>query len=67
MKYNKDLSVVISLYNEEESLPELISWIEQVMTQEGYSYEILMVDDGSRDASWEIVKQLSEKNPYHLL
>ena len=63
MKYNKDLSIVISLYNEEESLPELISWIEQVMTQEGYSYEILMVDDGSRDASWEIVKQLSEKNP----
>ena len=39
MEYTKDLSIVISLYNEEESLPELISWIETVMTREGYSYE----------------------------
>ena len=64
MNYNKDLSIVISLFNEEESLPELISWIEQVMTREGYSYEVIMVDDGSRDASWKIVKELSEKNAY---
>ena len=62
MEYTKDISIVISLYNEEESLPELISWIETVMTREGYSYEILMIDDGSRDASWKIVKELAAKN-----
>ncbi len=62
MEYTKDLSIVISLFNEEESLPELISWIETVMDREGYSYEILMVDDGSRDGSWKIIKDLSEKN-----
>ena len=63
MEYTKDLSIVISLYNEEESLPELVSWIEAVMSREGYSYEILMVDDGSRDASWKIAKELASKNP----
>jgi glycosyltransferase involved in cell wall biosynthesis len=63
MEYTKDLSIVISLFNEEESLPELVSWIERVMNKEGYSYEILMIDDGSRDSSWMIVKDLSEKNP----
>ena len=62
MEYTKDISIVISLYNEEESLPELVSWIETVMTREGYSYEILMIDDGSRDASWKIVKELAAKN-----
>ena len=45
----KQLSIVISLYNEDESLPELISWIEKVMDENNYSYEIIMVDDGSRD------------------
>ena len=58
-----DLSIVISLYNEAESLPELVSWIEKVMTAEGYSYEVIMVDDGSTDGSWQIVKDLSSKNP----
>ena len=62
MEYTKDISIVISLYNEEESLPELISWIETVLTREGYSYEILMIDDGSRDASWKIVKELAARN-----
>ena len=62
MEYTKDLSIVISLYNEEESLSELVNWIEQVMTREGYNYEILMVDDGSTDGSWALVKKLSEKN-----
>lgn len=62
MEYTKDLSIVISLYNEEESLPELVSWIEAVMSREGYSYEILMVDDGSRDASWKIVRELAANN-----
>lgn len=62
MEYTKDLSIVISLYNEEESLPELVSWIETVMSREGYSYEILMVDDGSRDASWKIARELAADN-----
>lgn len=62
MEYTKDLSIVISLFNEEESLTELVSWIEKVMLKEGFSYEILMIDDGSRDSSWSIVKSLAEKN-----
>lgn len=60
--YSKDLSIVISLYNEEESLPELIRWIEEVMEREGYKYEVIMVDDGSTDSSWKIIKELSERN-----
>ena len=63
MEYTKDLSIVISLYNEEESLHELVKWIEDVMTKEGYVYEIIMVGDGSKDASWKVVKELSAKNP----
>ena len=63
MTYTKDLSIVISLFNEEESLPELISWIEKVMAAEGYSYEVIMVDDGSRDGSWSLIKEFSQKNP----
>jgi glycosyltransferase involved in cell wall biosynthesis len=62
MAYPKDLSIVISLYNEAESLPELVKWIETVMSEKGYDYELIMVDDGSTDGSWEIVKDLSEKN-----
>ena len=57
-----DLSIVISLFNEEESLTELTAWIEQVMSANGYSYEIIMVDDGSTDGSWNLIKRLSEKN-----
>ena len=63
MEYTKDLSIVISLFNEEESLPELISWIEEVASREKYSYEVIMVDDGSTDSSWKIIKELSKKNP----
>ena len=63
MEYSKDLSIVISLYNEEESLTELVEWIEKVMSKEGYKYEVIMVDDGSSDKSWNIVKELSAKNP----
>ena len=62
MEYTKDLSIVISLYNEEESLDELVKWIEDVMQKEGYTYEIIMVDDGSKDGSWKTVKELSAKN-----
>ncbi len=63
MAFDKDLSIVISLFNEEESLPELISWIERVMDHEGFKYEIIMVDDGSRDGSWEIIRKISKVNP----
>ena len=61
-EYTKDLSIVVALYNEAESLPELVAWIEKVMTREGYDYEIIMVDDGSRDGSWEKVNELAKSN-----
>ena len=54
-----DISVVIPLYNEEDSLNELHNWIQRVMQENGYSYEIIFVDDGSNDRSWEIIKELS--------
>ena len=57
-----DISVVIPLYNEEESLPELNSWIESVMEKNNFSYEIMYVDDGSTDNSWEVIKQLKAKS-----
>ena len=63
MNYSKDLSIVISIFNEEESLPELVAWIEKVMAAEGYSYELIMVDDGSTDGSWQFIKTLSERDP----
>ena len=62
MEFRKDLSIVISLFNEEESLTELVRWIETVMDKEGYAYEIIMVDDGSDDGSWNLIRKLSEKN-----
>lgn len=58
-----DISVVIPLFNEEESLPELTAWIERVMTENGFTYEILFIDDGSTDGSLEIIKDLSSKSP----
>ncbi len=61
--YNLDLSIVISLYNEEESLRELVAWIERVMDEQKYSYELLMVNDGSTDDSWNVIRELAEKNP----
>ena len=61
--FAKDLSIIISLYNEEESLPELVTWITDVMQKEGYSYELIMVDDGSQDGSWKIIRKLSQANP----
>lgn len=57
-----DISVVIPLYNEEESLPELNSWIESVMEKNNFSYEIMYVDDGSTDNSWEVITQLKAKS-----
>ncbi len=61
-----DISVVIPLYNEEESLPELYAWIERVMKEHGFSYEVIFVDDGSTDHSWDVVKELSTKHPDHV-
>ncbi|MFP5439686.1 MAG: glycosyltransferase family 2 protein [Bacteroidia bacterium] len=58
-----DISVIIPLLNEDESLGELHSWIVRVMQEHNYSYEILFIDDGSTDASWAVIKQLSEKDP----
>ncbi len=57
-----DISLVIPLYNEEESLPELVSWINEVMTRHGYSYETILVDDGSTDKSWKVVEGLAQTN-----
>lgn len=58
-----DISVVIPLYNEEESLPELAAWIERVMNENCFSYEIIFVNDGSTDSSQDVIKSLAAKNP----
>lgn len=58
-----DISVVIPLFNEEESLPELTSWIERVMAANAFSYEIIFVNDGSTDKSQEVIRRLAEANP----
>ncbi|MDE6778857.1 MAG: glycosyltransferase family 2 protein [Alistipes sp.] len=58
-----DVSVVVPLYNEEESLPELAAWIDRVCREAALSYEIVMVDDGSTDSSWEVVERLKEDYP----
>ncbi|WP_167609046.1 glycosyltransferase family 2 protein [Maribellus sediminis] len=58
-----DISVVVPLFNEEESLPELAAWIKKVMEENNFSYEIMMIDDGSRDNSWKVVRQLQKENP----
>lgn len=57
-----DISVVVPLYNEAGSLPELNEWIGRVMAENGYEYEVIYVDDGSTDDSWTVIKQLSEKD-----
>lgn len=58
-----DLSLVIPLLNEDESLPELTAWIEKVMIENNYSYEVIFVDDGSTDNSWKVIQDLRAKNP----
>ena len=57
-----DISIVIPLLNEEESIPELYAWITQVMQQNKYAYEIIFIDDGSTDNSWKIIKEITEKD-----
>lgn len=56
-----DISVIVPLYNEEESLPELYAWIERVMKENGYTYEVIFVNDGSTDHSWQVIEELSNK------
>ena len=58
-----DISVIVPLLNEAESLPELAEWIERVMTEHNFSYEVIMVDDGSTDESWSVIQELHAKNP----
>ena len=57
-----DLSIVVPLLNEDESLPELCDWIKRVCESNGYSYEVILVDDGSTDNSWQIIEEISEKD-----
>ena len=59
-----DISVVIPLYNEDESLPELYAWIERVMNEHHFSYEVIFVNDGSTDRSWDVIKELAEKSEH---
>ena len=58
-----DISVIVPLYNEAESLPELTAWIERVMAANKFSYEIWFINDGSTDNSWQVIESLREKNP----
>lgn len=59
-----NLSILIPLLNEEESLPELYNWIVRVVQSNSYSYEILFIDDGSTDTSWEVIEKLAKKDPH---
>lgn len=59
-----DISIVIPLYNEDESLPELYQWIERVMHANGFSYEVIFVNDGSTDSSWQVIETLSKESDH---
>lgn len=58
-----DISVVVPVFDEEESLPELVAWISKVMYENNFSYEVILVDDGSRDSSWDVISRLNKNNP----
>ena len=58
-----NISIIVPLFNEAESISELVGWIERVMKQNGYSYELIMVDDGSNDNSWEMIEKAAASNP----
>ena len=58
-----DISVIIPLYNEEQSLPELAAWIDRVMQENGFKYEVIFCNDGSTDRSWQVIKQLHQQYP----
>ena len=57
-----NISVVVPLFNEEESLPELCAWIDKVMQANNYTYEVLLIDDGSKDKSWKVIEQITSSN-----
>ena len=57
-----NISVVVPLFNEDESLPELCAWIDKVMQKNNFTYEVLLIDDGSKDKSWEVVEQIAAEN-----
>ena len=57
-----NISVVVPLFNEEESLPELCSWIDRVMRENNFTYEVLLIDDGSKDNSWKVIEKISSSN-----
>lgn len=59
-----DISIIVPLYNEEESLPTLYDWIERVMNENGFSYEVIFVNDGSTDKSWQVIELLAKKSPH---
>jgi len=59
-----DLSLIIPLYNEEESLPELLKWIERICTENKYTFEVILVDDGSTDSSWQVIESLADKKDF---
>ena len=59
-----DISVVIPLYNEDESLPELFAWIERVMNENKFSYEVIFVNDGSTDRSWDVINELAARSEH---
>ena len=58
-----DISIIVPLFNEDESLPHLAEWIDRVMNEHDFDYEVIMVDDGSKDKSWQVIEELREKNP----
>ncbi|MDR1679657.1 MAG: glycosyltransferase family 2 protein [Prevotellaceae bacterium] len=58
-----DISVIVPLYNEEESLPELFAWIKRVMKKNEFSFEVIFINDGSTDRSWKVIERLREENP----
>ena len=66
MNKHFDISVVVPLYNEDESIPELYSWITRVMNANNFSYEIIFVNDGSTDKSWDVIEGLSANDPEHV-
>lgn len=58
-----NISVVVPLLNESESLPELLKWIRQVMEDNKFTYEVILVDDGSSDGSWQVIEEIARINP----
>jgi glycosyltransferase involved in cell wall biosynthesis len=66
MNKHFDISVIVPLYNEDESIPELYAWITKVMAANGFSYEVIFVNDGSTDKSWDVIEGLSANDPEHV-